>query len=730
MTTTAPGTSTRRSFDVRGMHCASCARRVEQALADAPGVADATVNLALERASVVARDGVDDAVLATAVARAGYELVPRASDDDARAGERDDTERRTRAARTRTAAAGALTAPVVVLGMLGVDAAWARGTQWALATPVQLWAAWPFLAGAWAQARRRAANMDTLVAVGTLAAYGYSVYALVAGGHLYFETAAVIVTFLLLGKYFEQRSKTRASRALRALLELGAKEALVVRRGREIAIPVRDVVVGDVVRIKPGAKAPVDGVVVSGASAVDESMLTGEPVPVDKAPGDEVFGGAVNTSGTLLVEATRVGADTALAQVARLVEDAQARKAPIEHLADRVSGVFVPVVLALAALTLAAWLATGHALEPSLTATVAVLIVACPCALGLATPAAVMVGTGRGAQLGIVVKGGDVLERSGEIEVVVLDKTGTITAGALEVTDVVADRNDGALGERELLRVAAAAEAPSEHPIAAALVAGARARGVAPPEPDAFESMAGMGVRARVDGRAVLVGRREHLDGVACSDLAAAARRLEDDGKTVVWIAVAGRAAGVVALADTLKPTAAAAIRRLHDLGLETVLLTGDNAAAAEAVGRRIGVGRVVAGVRPDGKVDAIRRLQEGGRRVAMVGDGVNDAPALARADLGLAIGTGTDVAIEASDLTLVSGDLRAAADAIRLSRTTLRTIRQNLAWAFAYNVAALPLAAAGLLNPLLAGLAMALSSVSVVANALRLRRFRAAAMR
>ncbi|MGH2729501.1 MAG: copper-translocating P-type ATPase, partial [Actinomycetota bacterium] len=620
--------------------------------------------------------------------------------------------------------AAVLSAPAMLLAMFGPMEDWVGWVQLALVTPVEFWAGRSFLISAWNQARHFSSNMDTLIALGTLAAYGYSVYSLFAGGDVYFETAGVIITFLLLGKYFEHRSKSRASMALRSLLELGAKDATVVRDSNEVGVPIEEVQVGDLLRVRPGEKIPTDGVIRGGETSVDESMLTGEPVPVDKRPGDEVFGATVNQSGSILVETTRVGAETALAQIARLVEEAQGRKAPIEHLADQVAGIFVPAVIVIAAATLAGWLATGHAAESSLLAAVAVLIIACPCAMGLATPAAVMVGSGRGAQLGILIKGGDVLERSGDLDVVVLDKTGTITKGEMELTDVVVD-SVASISDTQLLALVGSIESLSEHPIGRALAAGARARGIGLRHVEGFESTTGMGVRGRVDGRDIAVGRRTALaDTTTSARLEAAAARLEAEGKTVVWAADDRRVLGVVAVADTLKPTARAAVDRLHSHGLETLLITGDNRVTAEAIAAQVGIEKVLAEVLPADKVAEIRRLQSGGKKVAMVGDGINDAPALAQADLGVAVGTGADVAIEAADLTLMSGDPLLAAGAIELARRTLAVIKENLFWAFAYNTAAIPLAALGLLDPMIAAAAMAFSSVSVVTNALRLKRF------
>jgi Cu+-exporting ATPase len=613
-----------------------------------------------------------------------------------------------------------------------------------------LWGAWPFHRAAWANLRHGAATMDTLVSLGVLVAWLWSLYALflgdagtigmrmefqllpdagAAGDEIYLETAAVVTTFILAGRFFEARAKRRAGSALTALLELGAKDVAVLGAdGAEHRIPVERLAVGDRFVVRPGEKVATDGVVEDGVSAVDMSMLTGEPVPVEVGPGTEVAGATVNAGGRLVVRATRIGADTALAQIARLVEAAQTGKAPVQRLADRVSGVFVPVVIGLAIATLGFWLGTGESASFAFTAAVAVLIIACPCALGLATPTALMVGTGRGAQLGLLIKGPEVLESTRRVDTVVLDKTGTVTTGHMSLVEVVpADGVD----PTEALRLAGALESASEHPIAAAIARAAAEHGPLPAV-EAFTNRAGLGVEGVVAGHAVVVGRPALLADWSMHlppELAAARAAAEARGQTAIAAGWDGRAAAVLVVADTVKPSSAEAVGALRALGLRPVLLTGDNAATARAVAAEVGIDEVIAEVLPADKADVVRRLQAEGRVVAMVGDGVNDAPALAQADLGLAIGTGTDVAIEASDLTLVSGDLRAAADAIRLSRSTLRTIRQNLGWAFGYNVAALPLAAVGLLSPVVAGAAMALSSVSVVANALRLRRFRSSAM-
>jgi Cu+-exporting ATPase len=697
---------------ISGMTCASCAARIERGLAQVPGVDVARVNFATGRATVdFDADRVGVGSLTDAVTRLGYS-VPDAPADDPEAEE-------ARFVARRLVPAAILTLPLLLVSMIG--ALQFAGWEWwalAFATPVVWWAGRMFHRSAFAGARHGIVTMDTLVSVGTLAAWTWSLVALLTGnGDMYFETAAVIVTLILLGKYFEARARGRSAQAMRALLALGAKTAHL-ENGDEI--PIASLEVGDRFVVRPGEKIATDGRVVDGRSAVDVSLLTGEPVPVEVGPGTEVFGASINASGRLVVEATRVGTDTALAQIARLVEAAQTAKAPVQRLADRISAVFVPIVIGIAVVTLGVWLALGHPASDAFTAAVAVLIIACPCALGLATPTAIMVGTGRGAQLGIVIKGGDVLEATQRVDTVVLDKTGTITEGRMRLVDVV---TAGGVRADEALRLVGSAEDASEHPIAMAIAGAARDRGERLATPEHFVSDAGLGVRATVDGHEVVVGRASNFAELA-PELRAALDASEVAGRTAVVGGWDGAARAVFAVADTVKPSARAAVEAFHDLGIEVVMATGDAPAPARAVANEVGIDDVVAGVRPEGKVDVVHTLQCDQRRVAVVGDGVNDAPALAQADLGIALGTGTDVAIEASDLTIVGNDLVAAADAISLARRTLVTIKGNLFWAFAYNVAAIPLAAFGLLNPVIAAGAMAFSSVFVVSNSLRLRRF------
>ncbi|MFF7964527.1 heavy metal translocating P-type ATPase [Streptomyces sp. NPDC007903] len=728
---------------IGGMTCASCAARVEKKLNRMDGVS-ATVNYATEKAKVSFGDGVRVADLIAVVEKTGYTAEePPPPEPAADAGESAGPAERDpelSALRQRLLVSALLAVPVILMAM--VPPLQFDNWQWlslTLAAPVVVWGGWPFHRAAWTNLRHGAATMDTLVSVGTLAAFGWSLWALFFGhagmpgmrhafsftvsrsegtSVIYLEVAAGVVALILLGRYLEARSKRRAGAALRALMELGAKDVTVLRDGRETRVPVGSLAVGDRFVVRPGEKIATDGTVLEGVSAVDASMLTGESVPVDVSPGDRVTGATVNAGGRLLVEAARVGGDTQLARMARLVEDAQNGKAEVQRLADRISAVFVPVVILIALGTFGVWLGvTGDAVA-AFTAAVAVLIIACPCALGLATPTALMVGTGRGAQLGILIKGPEVLESTRRVDTVVLDKTGTVTTGRMTLQEVYTAPGED---EKQVLRLVGALEHASEHPVARAVAEGAEERVGTLLPAEHFENVPGRGVRGRVDGHEVAAGRLwDDLPG----ELAAARSRAEQEGRTAVVAGWDGKPRAVLAVADAVKETSAEAVRELRALGLTPVLLTGDNRTVAEAVAREVGIDEVIAEVLPEDKVDVVRKLRREGRTVAMVGDGVNDAAALATADLGLAMGTGTDAAIEAGDLTLVRGDLRVAADAIRLSRRTLATIKGNLVWAFGYNVAALPLAAAGLLNPMIAGAAMAFSSVFVVTNSLRLRRF------
>jgi len=815
-----PKPATRRlDLPVQGMTCASCVATVESGLRRTPGVEEATVNLAAERASVVfdpqtvrledliravedtgyavpvervtvpvrglelapsgerlerallAVEGVRAAAVNLAAEQVVVDFVPHlvSAEDLRRAihsagyepgevagpavdGEQQRRERQVRALRAQFLAAALLSLPILwgSLHHMGVRGVWVPAilTDWRvqllLALPVQFWAGGRFYRGAWAAARHGTTDMNTLIAVGTSAAFGYSVVAtffpqlFIAGGlqpNVYYETASIIIAFILLGRFLEARAKGRTSEAIRRLMGLRPRTARVLREGREVDIPVDDVQVGDVVVVRPGEKIPVDGVIISGRSTVDESMLTGESLPVEKGEGDEVIGATLNKTGSFRFRATRVGRETALAQIIRLVEEAQGSKAPIQRLVDRIASYFVPAVITIAVVTAAAWLLVGP--QPRLTyallAFVSVLIIACPCAMGLATPTAIMVGIGRGAEEGVLIRNAEALERLRQVDTVVLDKTGTLTRGQPAVTDVLPA--DG-FSEAEVLRLAAAAERGSEHPLGEAIVARARAAGIQVPEPDDFDALPGQGIVARVEGRRVVAGNRRLLEsqGVRPNELDAQAAVLAGDGKTPMFLAVDGTPAGLIAVADTLKPESAGVVAALHRLGLEVVMLTGDVRATAEAIARQAGIDRVLAEVRPEQKAATVRALQQEGRVVAMVGDGINDAPALAQADVGIAIGAGTDVAIESADVVLVGSDLRGVRTAIALSRQTVRAIRQNLFWAFIYNVALIPVAAGVLypftgvlLNPVFAALAMAFSSVTVVSNSLRLRLFKPA---
>jgi Cu+-exporting ATPase len=724
---------------VGGMTCASCAARIEKKLNKLDGVL-ATVNYATEKATASIRPGIDPQLLIGTVENAGYTAVlPKPQPEPDEPGEVDSEY----GLGTRLLVSSQLAWPVILVSM--VPALQFPYWQWAsllFAVPVVTWGAWPFHRAAWTNLRHGSSTMDTLVSMGTLAALGWSLYALFFGdagmigmthgfsftgggsNAIYFEVAAGVTTFLLAGRYFEARSKRRAGSALRALLSLGAKDVAVLRDGEERRIPIGELAVSEEFVVRPGEKIATDGVIERGRSGVDTSMVTGESVPAELTAGDAVIGGTVNLGGRLVVRSTKIGADTQLAQMAKLVEQAQNGKADIQRLADRVSAVFVPVVLALSALTLAAWLILGSGVEPAFTAAVAVLIIACPCALGLATPTALLVGTGRGAQLGILIKGPQVLESTRRIDTVVLDKTGTVTSGQMTLHAVHAE--EGA-DPGKVLKLAGAVEDASEHPIAQAIAAGAKEKFGSLPQIEGFVNAEGLGASGVVDGTRVLIGRAQHFadHGSEVSEALLALRdRVEREGSTAVLAGWDGHARGVLGVGDTVKPSAREAVRELISLGLRPILLTGDNETVARAVAAEVGIDEVVAGVLPKGKVEVVSRLQAEGHVVAMVGDGVNDAPTLATSDLGIAMGTGTDVAIQAGDLTVVRSDLNAVADAIRLARRTFATIRGNLIWAFGYNVAALPLAAAGLLNPMIAGAAMALSSVFVVTNSLRLRHF------
>ena len=745
------------TFGVSGLTCASCVGRVERALTKVPGVLEANVNLANERATVEYLAGeVETRKLEKAIEGAGYGVIGEEESSSVE----DSHERDYRKLRTDFLLAAALTVVILVGSlphifefMLPIPTGWLNLGLLLLATPVQLWAGWRFYRGAWAALKHGQANMNTLVVMGTSAAYLYSVVAtlapqLFAAGRadVYFDTSALIITLILLGRLLEARAKGRTNEAIKKLAGLQAKTARVMRDGEEVDVPVENVEIGDFVVVRPGEKIAVDGLVLSGESAVDESMITGESIPVTKREGDEVIGATINTSGAFRFEATKVGEDTALHQIMRMVEEAQGSKAPIERLADRISAVFVPAVIGVAAVTFLVWLLFGP--EPALTFallnTVAVLIIACPCAMGLATPTSIMVGTGKGAEAGILIKGGEALEGAHKLDTVVLDKTGTLTKGRPELTDVVT-RNG--MGEEELLRLGASAERGSEHPLGEAIVRGAEHRGLPLAEAAVFEAVPGGGIRARVEGRGVLVGSLRFLSesGVFENRLLPKSEDLAREGKTPIFVAVDGEPVGLVAVADVVRDESREAVQRLHALGLEVTMLTGDNRRTAEAVARELDIDRVLPEVLPQDKASEVKRLQADGKRVGMVGDGINDAPALAQADVGIAIGTGTDVAMEAADLTLISGDARGVARGIGLSKATVRNIKQNLFWAFAYNVALIPVAAGilyplfsevsvpgvlslvlgeyGFLNPVLAAAAMALSSVTVLSNALRLRR-------
>ena len=709
------------TFDVDGMTCASCASRIERVLSRQDGVDTASVNLAGRSATVRIGDTVDPGALARAVSAIGYELTERA-DDERRPSLVDAYQEEESVQWRRFWISAALSVPLMVMAMAGPDVAWNRWAQLVLATPVVFWAGAQYHRVAWKQLLARTATMDSLISMGSLVSYGYSVWALVSGAHLFFETAGMIITLITLGRAFEARSKGRASTAIQSLAELGARHATLLTDGGERSVAVDLLVPGDVMVVRPGEKIPTDGVIVEGHSSVDESMLTGESIPVDHSPGDQLYGATVNQQGRLVIKATRVGSDTALSQIIKLVEDAQATKAPVQKLADRISAVFVPSVIGLALLTAIVWLALGSDVDTAVRSAVAVLIIACPCALGLATPTAIMVGSGRGAEMGVLFKDAAVFERAHDVDMVLFDKTGTITTGVMKLTDVITTED-----RTRFLTLVGSLEASSGHPIGRAVADGAEEEGVVLQQPEQAEAVAGLGIVGRVDGVEMVIGKAKLVadHGLFIPDgLTEEIGQLERAGKSAFLAGWDGEVRGVIAVADTVRPESAAAIAQLNQRGIATGMVTGDNRRTAEAIARELGISKVVAEVLPGDKASEVTRLQAEGATVAFVGDGVNDAPALTAADLGVAVGSGSDVAIEAGGVVLMSSDPTMIPIAIDLAARTFGTIRQNLMWAFGYNVAAIPLAALGFLNPMVAAAAMAFSSVSVVTNSLRLRRF------
>ena len=713
--------ATELTFEVDGMTCASCAMRIERVLSKSEDVDTAIVNYAGGEARVSVSDNVDQAALVAAVQKIGYDM--RAATEDRQSQAEKYSEEASIHWR-RFLGAALLTLPAMVLAMAGIESTWSLLTQWALVTPVEFYFGWQFHQAAAKRLKSGSANMDTLVSLGTLAAYGYSAWAFFADQPVFFETAGAIVSFILLGRYFEARAKGRASQAITKLLELGAKEATVIRSGEEVVVPIAEVLPGDLIKVMPGSKIPTDGTISDGVTSVDESMLTGESTPVDKTTGDAVYGATINQQGAIVMEATAVGTQTALHQIVRLVEDAQASKAPVQRLADRVSGIFVPAVLVLSLLTLVAWLLADVESVTAIQRAIAVIIIACPCALGLATPTAIMVGSGRGAELGIVFKGADIFERARDIDVVLFDKTGTLTRGAMTLTEFVTI--DGA--DDLFLERVAGVESGSEHPVARAIQLGVEERNLTARAATGFEAIPGRGINAMVDGLQVTVGKAKLLadQGLLIPQLLLEAiEAYESKGQTAFLAGWNGEAMGALAVADSIRPTSRLAVDRLHALGVDVAMITGDNHRTATAIADQLGIKRVLADVLPGDKANEVSRLQAEGLQVAFVGDGVNDAPALTQADLGMAVGTGVDIAIEAGDVILMSGDPLLVETSLDLARSTFRTIQQNLFWAFFYNVAMIPLAAFGFLGPMLASAAMASSSVSVVTNSLRLRRYR-----